>query len=126
MVVFVLPVGCVDSFAFDFRFGLIRVCQKSFNCVCRSLAETEAGRFLALANEIRKEVVEGIAVLVETEKVLMALSRDGDFLGLSFLIESRDDSTLSCLIVRDNQNILVIFLLFWFFVQWWSDLEGCY
>ena len=58
-------IGWIDAFALDFRLCLFSSCEQSFKCACRGLGEAETSRLLALADKVREEVVEGIAVLVE-------------------------------------------------------------
>ena len=71
LLVFVVNViGWIDAFALDFRLCLFSSCEQSFKCVCRGLGEAETSRLLALADEVREEVVKGIAVLVELEERL--------------------------------------------------------
>ena len=63
-------IGWIDVFTLDFRLCLFRPGEQSFKCACRGLGETESSRFLALADEVREEIVEGIAVLVELKEGL--------------------------------------------------------
>ena len=71
LFVFVVNViGWIDAFALDFRLCLFSSCEQSFKCACRGLGEAETSRLLALADEVREEVVKGIAVLVELEERL--------------------------------------------------------
>ena len=66
LLVFVVNViGWIDAFTLDFRLCLFRPGEQSFKCACRGLGEAETSRLLALADKVREEVVEGIAVLVE-------------------------------------------------------------
>ena len=130
LLVFVVNViGWIDAFALDFRLCLFRPCEQLFKYACRGLGESESCRLLALADKVREEVVKGIAVLVELKERLCVFFPDGHFNGISDAVHACDNTTLSRLVVRDNQHVLVglqlLLLVFFFLVHCLLDFESC-
>ena len=77
--------------------------------------EAEAGGFLALSDEVEKEVVQDVAPAVELQKVLSVFHFRRHTLGCSVTAETGDDTDLSRLLVADEQDVLFFCFLCHFY-----------
>ena len=74
--------------------------------------ETEAVGLLALTEEVREEIIQHITVPVELQKIRLVVGCCTRHFRSAVLVQSGDDSDFTCLLVLDDEDILVFLFLF--------------
>ena len=78
----------------------------------RDAVEPEAFRLLALAVEVGEEIIQRIAMTVETQKILRVFRLSGFQVRRAVVLQARDHPDLARLLVPDDQDILFFLFLF--------------